>query len=239
MANMGINPGGNDPPYLFRLPVGLTVSSFAITMKSQTGAEQDYPRNIGHRSQRDFGPSKQRPQNTASNQDTPLDDSPDQRGKKQISVPNAFPHFIHTSKRSSQHIRENKSIDDHLAGLCGKNLNKRAFLRSFIKSLLQAHQVFIDFHDELTVMYYSDPEIRKLTETYDRNIIQFILEYLKQAQNQLRVLDLEAAAPVIYWTVHSVVDAIFLSEEDDCKQRAIDQLVDMMATYLFGDNEES
>jgi hypothetical protein len=52
----------------------------------------------------------------------------------------------------------------------------------------------------------------------------------------LRVSDLEAAASVVYWAVHSVVDAICFSKEDGCRQRLIDQLVDMVAIYLFGDS---
>lgn len=132
----------------------------------------------------------------------------------------------------------NTIFREHIAGVYRKNLDKRDFLKGLIMSILEAHQVFADFHNELIVMYYSDPEICKLTEEYDTNIIQFTLEYLKKVQNQLRVSDLEAAASVVYWSVHSMVDAIFFSKEDGCKQRLIDQLVDMIATYLFGDSKD-
>jgi AcrR family transcriptional regulator len=61
--------------------------------------------------------------------------------------------------------RFNTIFQEHMAGVYRENLDKRDFLKGFIGSLLQAHHVFIDFHNELTVMYYSDPEIRELTET--------------------------------------------------------------------------
>jgi AcrR family transcriptional regulator len=125
-------------------------------------------------------------------------------------------------------------LQEHITEIHRENLDKRDFLRGLIMGILEAHQVFTDFHNELLVMYYSDPEIRKLTEIYDANVIQFTLEYLKEVQNQLRVSDLEAAASVVYCAVHSVVDTICFSKENGCRQRLIDQLVDMVAIYLFG-----
>jgi AcrR family transcriptional regulator len=133
----------------------------------------------------------------------------------------------------------NAILQKHITEIHRGNFDKKDFLKELILSILEAHRVFTDFHNELLVMYYSDPEIRKLTEKYDTNVIQFTLGYLKEVQNRLRVSDLEAAASVIYCAVHSVVDTISFSKEEGCKQRLIDQLVDMVAVYLFGDNEES
>ncbi len=124
----------------------------------------------------------------------------------------------------------------HVAALDRESLSRREFLRGLIDSILDAHQVFTGFHNELIVMYLADPEIRQLTEEYDRNTIQFTLEYLREAQPQLRVVDLESAASVVYWTVHSVVDEIVFSGAGaDRRQRLTAELVDMVATYLFGD----
>jgi AcrR family transcriptional regulator len=131
----------------------------------------------------------------------------------------------------------NSIFKENIAEIYGKNLDKRELLKGLIMSILEAHQVFTDFHNELIVMYYSDPEICKLNEEFDQNNIRFTLEYLKNAQDQLRIRDLEAAASIVYWTVHSVIDAIVIIKENNRQQRLIDELVNMVTTYLFSDNE--
>ncbi len=128
----------------------------------------------------------------------------------------------------------NRIFQEYVAAAYQKKLDNKEFLKGLIMSILQAHRVFTDFHNELTVMYYSDPEIGKLTEAFDQKNLQFTLEYLKEAQNQLRISDLEAGASVVYFAVHSVIDAIVFSGENDHKQRLIDELVDMVTIYLFG-----
>jgi AcrR family transcriptional regulator len=125
---------------------------------------------------------------------------------------------------------------EHVGALDQESLGRREFLRGLIDSILDAHQVFTGFHNELIVMYFADPEIRQLTEEYDRHTIQFTLEYLRKAQPHLRVSDPEAAASVVYWAVQGMLDKIVFSEaEAERKQRLINELVDMVATYLFGD----
>lgn len=128
-------------------------------------------------------------------------------------------------------------LDEHVTRLYQPNLAKKNFLKGMVTGILEAHKVFTDFHNELIVMYYSDPDIRKLTEEFDRRSIQFTLEYLRREQNQLRIADLEAAASVVYRAVHSVVDVVSAVAAEDQKQRLIAELVDMIAVYLFGNME--
>lgn len=129
----------------------------------------------------------------------------------------------------------NRIFQEHVAGLYSNELDKKIFLKGLIVSILEAHHIFKEFHNELTVMYYSDPEIQRLTEEHDKNSIQFTLAYLKDVQMGLRISDLETAASVVYRAVHSVVDAIVFSKETGHDQQIIAALVDMVATYLFGD----
>ncbi len=126
-------------------------------------------------------------------------------------------------------------FQEHVAKLKNEHLDKKDFLKGLVMSILEAHHVFTDFHNELTVMYYSDPEILKLIDEFEKNSIQFTLEYLKEAQEQLKVTDLEAASVVVFRSVHSIVDAVVFYKKKELEQRLVEELVDMVIRYLFGD----
>ncbi len=121
---------------------------------------------------------------------------------------------------------------EQIAGLCAVGADQRRFFKELIHSFLEAHSVFKDFHHELTAMYYTDPAVLKLVAAYDADCIGYIRQYLAGIQAQLRVTDPEAAAKIIYWSAHSVVDAIAFNEAANASQ-LVDALADMVESYLF------
>ena len=84
-------------------------------------------------------------------------------------------------------------------------------------------------------MYHSDPEILKLIDEFEKNSIQFTLQYLIEVKDQLRVSDLEAAADVVFRSVHNIVDVVIFYKKKVLEQRLVEELVDMVVRYLFGD----
>jgi hypothetical protein len=84
-------------------------------------------------------------------------------------------------------------------------------------------------------MYHSDPEILKLIDEFEKNSIQFTLQYLIEVKDQLRVSDLEAAAVVVFRSVHNIVDVVIFYKKKELEQRLVEELVDMVVRYLFGD----
>jgi len=129
--------------------------------------------------------------------------------------------------------RFNAILRENMAMIDEEDVDGRVFLRGMITGILRAHDVFAGFHDELIVMYYSDPEIRELSGKYDARVVQSITRYMKRAEGRLRVSDPDTAAFVVYCAVCRVVDCIFLSKDEVYKEKVVDQLVDMVATYLF------
>jgi AcrR family transcriptional regulator len=127
----------------------------------------------------------------------------------------------------------NSITEEHIGKLFNENIDKKYFFKELIKSFINAHSVFTDLHHELTAMYYTDPDVLKLIAEYDKASIGYILQYLKNIQTQLRVSNIETAAEVVYYSVHSVVDAIVFSEKDN-EQKLIDEVTDMVEMYLFG-----
>ncbi|HBF37313.1 MAG TPA: hypothetical protein DDW50_08325 [Firmicutes bacterium] len=108
----------------------------------------------------------------------------------------------------------------------------KRFFQELIRSFIAAHSVFTDLHHELTAMYYTDPDIQKLVTEYDRSSIDWILKYLISVREHLRVSNPEAAAKVVYWSIHNVIDAIVFSEKENAEV-LIAELSDMLERYLF------
>jgi AcrR family transcriptional regulator len=121
---------------------------------------------------------------------------------------------------------------EQIARLSTAGAGQKPFFKEMIRSFLKAHGVFKDFHHELTAMYYTDPAVLQLVAAYDAACIGYISRYLTGIQAQLRVTDLEAAAKVVYWSIHSVVDAIAFTAAPN-EAQLVDALADMIESYLF------
>ncbi|MDP4093190.1 MAG: TetR/AcrR family transcriptional regulator, partial [Bacillota bacterium] len=110
---------------------------------------------------------------------------------------------------------------------------KKDFFVGLIKSMMDAHNIFTEFHNELIVMCYSDKEIHDFVEKHHETSIQATLSYMLDCRDMIKVSDLEAAARVVYWSVHSIVDNIMTSSNPVDSQRLIDETGSMILGYLF------
>ncbi len=130
----------------------------------------------------------------------------------------------------------NNILRDHVTLLTQNCISKKDFFVGLIKSLMDAHKIFTEFHNELYVMSHSDKEIHDLLDKQHEASIQFTLSYLKECNGSSKVSDLEAAARIVYWSVHSIVDNIMISTNQLNSQKLIDETVDMILSYLFKDS---
>lgn len=128
----------------------------------------------------------------------------------------------------------NKNIQALMDSASPQISNPKEILQGLILSILEAHNVFTGFHNELIVMYYSDHEIQAVIEQQHIEGISFTLSHLVKWRSQIKVKDLEIAASMIYWTVHCCIDSILFKEnEKSRKEKIINELVDMLSQYLF------
>jgi AcrR family transcriptional regulator len=128
----------------------------------------------------------------------------------------------------------NNITQTHIAKLTLKRTNIKRFFRELVQSFIDAHNVFTNLNGELTAMYYTDHDIQKMIAEFDKTSIGHIMEYLMNVRAELRVSNFEAAAKVVYYSFQSVVDQIVFSENEN-PTMLIDELVDMVEIYLFGE----
>jgi AcrR family transcriptional regulator len=122
----------------------------------------------------------------------------------------------------------------HIAKLTLEKASIKHFFREIIQSFVEAHNVFTNLNGELTAMYYTDPDIQKMIAEFDNTSIGHIMEYFMNDRARLRVSNFEAAAKVVYYSFHSVVDQIVFSEKESALI-LIDELADMIERYLLGE----
>ncbi|WP_235857676.1 TetR/AcrR family transcriptional regulator [Paenibacillus albiflavus] len=124
-------------------------------------------------------------------------------------------------------------IETYLAEINFSSMDKHEFMREVIDSLIYSHQVFTEFHNELRVMYHSDPEVQALMdEQFDRGRRR-TLEYLLMNPEELKVDHVEAAAIVVYEALNSVVDMLVFAPQNVDADQIKNELAKMLVNYLY------
>ena len=122
------------------------------------------------------------------------------------------------------------------------NINPDAFVRSkkekefiphLIDKLIEAHNIYPKFHQELMAMSQSDPEIIKINEISNLESIEFSKRILSNWKSNLRIKDIPAAAVIIQKSIEEIIHTIIFSEIEVDKERLINELTDMLNRYLF------
>ncbi|MGG6310457.1 TetR/AcrR family transcriptional regulator [Paenibacillus macerans] len=131
----------------------------------------------------------------------------------------------------------NKEFKDRLYQSLGKmdleHSDKYAALSRFIDGMVDAHQVFNEFHSELALMYHSDPEVKALMdEQYQGGRLMTEMN-INKWKDQLRVTDINAASIVVFETLNRLVDVIVFEQHDLDPARLKKESVDMIISYLF------
>lgn len=115
-----------------------------------------------------------------------------------------------------------------------KTEDKRAAIGHLITSLIESHDIFIEFHKELAVMYESDPEITRIMDEQHKNGRQITMGYLSLWKEHLIVHDIEAASIIVFEALNSLVDMIVFGKLDISSERIKAEMAEMITNYLFG-----
>jgi AcrR family transcriptional regulator len=109
----------------------------------------------------------------------------------------------------------------------------KKFLRHVIDKLIEAHDIYPEFHRELNIMSQSDGEINKIHEDSMRASVDLTKSMLYPWKNKLRVKDFNAAATIVQKTIEETVHAMLFSDINISNKRIITELTDMLYLYLF------
>lgn len=116
-----------------------------------------------------------------------------------------------------------------------RSADGRTFIRYVIDKLIEAHDIYPEFHQELDVMTQSDPEINQIHENSKRAAIEITQAMLLAWKDKIRIKDFDAAAVIVQKTIEEIVHVIMFSEIKIADKRIIDELTDMLFRYLFGE----
>lgn len=111
--------------------------------------------------------------------------------------------------------------------------NAQAFLQYLINKLIEAHDIYPAFHQEVTVMAQSDPDILKIIENSKRESIEITRAMLFTWKDRLRIKDIDAAAIVVQTATEEIVHTLRFSKSKVSGERIINELSEMLFRYLF------
>lgn len=111
--------------------------------------------------------------------------------------------------------------------------NAQAFLKYLINKLIEAHNIYPQFHQEVQVMAQSDPDIAKIIEHTKRESIEITKAMLFAWKDTLRIKDIDAAAIVVQTSTEELVHTLMFSKGKVSGERIINELTEMLFRYLF------
>ncbi|MHC1685539.1 MAG: TetR/AcrR family transcriptional regulator [Clostridiaceae bacterium] len=133
----------------------------------------------------------------------------------------------------SYYLKFNTIIEDKIKQLLANPLDKKNMLYEAIKTILNAHSIFTGFHNELIVMYYSDPVMFEKNQKQHRESLELTIMCLRQLANPDKVKNIEIAGTIVYSSIDAVIDRIVFLGEHDKEEEYITELTEMVSSYLF------
>lgn len=133
----------------------------------------------------------------------------------------------------SYYIKFNTVIENKLKQLLENPSDKKTMLYEAIKAILDAHSIFTGFHNELIVMYYSDPVMFEKNQKQHKESLELTITCLRQLANPDKIKNIEIAGTIIYSSIDAVIDRIVFLNEHDKEEEYIKELVEMVSSYLF------
>jgi len=122
------------------------------------------------------------------------------------------------------------TIEEKDLALLGKPKN---LVSMMIDRLLAAHTIAPDLHREITAVNYSDPEIHKLIESKDKDILLKLKALLTTVEDKIKVKDLEAASYVIFRTSEEIIHNLKMFDSPLEEDRVLSETKNMIFKYLF------
>ncbi|HRX15998.1 MAG TPA: TetR/AcrR family transcriptional regulator [Spirochaetota bacterium] len=113
----------------------------------------------------------------------------------------------------------------------------KTFLNYLITKLIEAHEVYPQLHQELTVMSASDPDIATLYNNARVEAISLAKKFLSSRIDNLRISDIETISVLIQTTLEEIVHIIVFSDVTISKEKLIDETTDMLYRYLYKDEK--
>ncbi len=110
---------------------------------------------------------------------------------------------------------------------------RKDFLRYLVDKLIESHDIYPRFHQEVHAMAQSDPEFSQIMEMSKTESLRVTKSILSTWKDQLRVKNIDAAAVVVQTSTEEIVHAVLFSSNKVQVKKIIEELTDMLYCYLF------
>jgi len=110
---------------------------------------------------------------------------------------------------------------------------KKDFLRYLVDTLIESHDIYPQFHQEVQAMAQSDPDFSRIIDMSKTESIRVTKAMLATWKDQLRIKNIDAAAVVVQMSTEEIVHAIVFSANRAQGKKIIEELADMLYRYLF------
>jgi AcrR family transcriptional regulator len=145
--------------------------------------------------------------------------------------------FIEINKRIIRNIAEKVMIDYQL-----KTHKKRKDNYTEAKNMVHfmIHHIYSEFMTidiplikEILSMTFLDKEISKIRFKEQTDVVNFLIPYMQEYRQYLRITDAKAAAELVLHTVENIIQQIILNNVDVDKKRLLKETEDMICRYLL------
>lgn len=109
----------------------------------------------------------------------------------------------------------------------------RQLVQMIISQTLQLHTLSPELHREMTVLQYSDEEMKGIAARENERVVRMVVDLLASNRGALRVDDLEAAVRVVVSSVEEVVHSIKIFSPPIEESRLVNALAEMIHRFLY------
>ncbi len=109
-----------------------------------------------------------------------------------------------------------------------------AIVRRYLERMFTAFDLAPDFHRETMLLKYTDADIRRIYDEYEKREIGFIVVFLKRNAHRLKPRDIHAAAKVIHAAAENAGHSLCFLAYPMARERIIRELTALISGYLAG-----
>jgi len=109
----------------------------------------------------------------------------------------------------------------------------RCLVRSMIRALHDAHSIQPELHREILAMTLIDADVRDANRREEDRVIAFMTGILEKINNFTRIIDIGAAAVLLYRTSEEIIHRVRVIGTHIDAERLLAELEDMICRYLL------
>jgi AcrR family transcriptional regulator len=139
--------------------------------------------------------------------------------------------LIESLKRHNVRIME--SLNHFHKKIQQNDMEITSLIRELVENIYISHKELPAYHHEVPILIIQNPEIGRVMKQFEGMALKKTIDIFNFYKDRIRVKDIEAAAILITRVIEDIVHALQFGEELMDKDRLLDELTDMIRSYLI------